>query len=89
MAKPQKPETHWQIDPDDPITFDAELNADKLQDGKVPANVQTAVRTAIRHAVIGTLEAHGLLERSTPVSFKEDTVKPPVDAGREVVKRRS
>ena len=62
----------WKIDPAEPITFHADLNQERLLKGKIPPEVQAAIRDSIRHAVIGTLEAHRLLDRNAAVDFEPD-----------------
>jgi hypothetical protein len=64
----------WEIDPKKPITFRADLAPEKLdKNGNIPVEVQVAVRNSIRHAVIATLESHGLLDRASPVDFEAES----------------
>ena len=76
-------------------SFETLLDPDKLKNGQVDPAVQAAIKGAIRHAVVTTLESHGLLPRSQNVTFggvdpkvgheaewdEENPVKPPPPPG--------
>lgn len=58
----------WQISTEEPITFAANLNEERLNDPALDASI----RRAIREAVLSRLEEHGILERAQEVTLPND-----------------
>ncbi len=65
----------WTVDFHDHL--DEQLEPGKLTDGKVSEVVQQEINRAIRHAVLSTLESHGLLKADQTQRLMASASGPP------------